>query len=150
MYVFNCLLSVMFWVSIVTFASGLYIGTSTAINCRPATSALTTHRELVYHTYVQKWWSGKLFTNKKLVWHVWSLLTRITQPDYYVSFSPPYPLASITMKNASDTQRVNTPFPVHILYRYGLSKGMMPNNFRTTHPILIKRVPKYSWHMISR
>ena len=39
---------------------------------------------------------------------------------------------SITMKNASDTRRVNTPFPIHILYRYGLSKGMMLNNFRNT------------------
>ena len=26
------------------------------------------------------------------------------------------------------TRRVNTPFPVHILYRYGLIKGMMPFN----------------------
>ena len=71
-------------------------------------------------------------------------LTRITQPDYYVLFSPPYPPGSITMKNASDTRRVNTPFPIHILYRYGLSKGMMPYNFRNTHPILIKSVPNES------
>ena len=42
------------------------------------------------------------------------------------------------MKNASDARRVNTPFPIHILYRYGLSKGMMPYDFRNTHPILIK------------
>ena len=61
--------------------------------------------------------------------------------DYYVRFSTLYPPGSINMKNASDTWRVNTPFPVHILYRYGLSKGMMRYNFRNTHPILIKRVP---------
>ena len=67
-------------------------------------------------------------------------LTRITQPDCYVRFSPPYPPGSITMKNASETWRVNTPIPIHILYSYWLSKGMMPYNFRNTHPILIKRV----------
>ena len=59
---------------------------------------------------------------------------------YYLRFSPPYPPVSITVENASDTRRVNTPFPIHILYRYGLSKGMMPYNFRNTQPILIKSV----------
>ena len=68
----------------------------------------------------------------------------VTQPDYYVRFSPPYLPGPITMKNASDTRRVNTPFPVHILYRYEFNKGMMPYNFRNTHPILIKRVPHQS------
>ena len=48
-------------------------------------------------------------------------------------------------KNASDTRRVNTPFPLNILYRYGLSNGMMLYNFRNTHPILIIKVLKLTY-----
>ena len=33
-------------------------------------------------------------------------------------------------------------FLIHILYRYGLSKGMILYNFRNTHPHWIKSVPK--------
>ena len=64
-------------------------------------------------------------------------LTRITQPDYYIRFSPPYLPGFITMKNASDTRCVNTPFPIYVLYKYGLNKGMMTYNFRKAHLILI-------------
>ena len=49
-------------------------------------------------------------------------VTRITQPDYYVRFSPPYPPGSITMKNASDTRRVNTPFPIQSCTGMGWAK----------------------------
>ena len=35
------------------FVNGLYIQTSLDVNCLPATS------DHCYHTYVQKWWSGK-------------------------------------------------------------------------------------------
>ena len=44
--------------SSVTFVNGLYIQTSLAVNCLPETS------DRYYHTYVQKWWFGKLFTKK--------------------------------------------------------------------------------------
>ena len=87
------------------------------------------------------WLSGILSRARSRCQFYLCVFTRITQSDYYVRFSPPYPPGSITMENASDTRRVNTPFPIHILYRYGLGKGMMPYNFRNTHPILIKRVP---------
>ena len=40
------------------FANGLYIQTSLAVNCLPATS------EHYYHTYAQKWWSGKSLKKK--------------------------------------------------------------------------------------
>ena len=36
------------------FVNGLYIQTSLAVNCLPAT------RHRYYQTYAQKWWSGKL------------------------------------------------------------------------------------------
>ena len=52
----NCLLSVMFECH---FVNGLYIQTSLAVNCLPATS------DRYYPTYAQKWWSGKLFKKKK-------------------------------------------------------------------------------------
>ena len=55
----NCLLSVMFECPRVTFVNALYIQISLAVNCLPATS------DQYYHTYVQKWWSGKLFKIKK-------------------------------------------------------------------------------------
>ena len=50
----NCLLSVMLSVKC-HFVNGLYIQTSLAVNCLPATS------DRNYHTYAQKWWPGKLF-----------------------------------------------------------------------------------------
>ena len=42
----------------------------------------------------------------KMLYEFGPLVTRITQPDYYVCFSPPYPPGSIAIKNASDTWRV--------------------------------------------
>ena len=50
------------------------------------------------------------------------MLTRVTQADYYVRFSPPYPPGSITIKNTLDTHRVNIPFSIYILYRHRLSE----------------------------
>ena len=41
------------------FVNGLYIQTSLAVNCLPAAS------DRYYHTYAQKWWSGKLKKKKK-------------------------------------------------------------------------------------
>ena len=49
-----------------------------------------------------------------------------------------------SLRKTFQTHGINTPFPIHVLYRYGLSKGMMLYklyNFRNIHPILIKRVP---------
>ena len=43
---------------------------------------------------------------------IWSSLTRITQPNYYVRFFPPQPPGSIAMTNASDTWRFNTRFSI--------------------------------------
>ena len=58
--------------SSVTFLSGLYIQTSLAVNCLPATS------DRYYHKYEQKRWSGKLLTKKKdffLHFHIWEILS---------------------------------------------------------------------------
>ena len=57
------------------FVSGLYIQTSLAVNCLPATS------DCYYQTYAQKWWSGKLKKKKKkiffffLYFHIWEVLS---------------------------------------------------------------------------
>ena len=40
-----------------------FLGTSVGVNCLPAMSMMSA--ELIYHTYAQKWWSGKLFITKK-------------------------------------------------------------------------------------
>ena len=41
------------WVSSVTLVSGFYIQTNLVVNCLPAAS------DRYYHTFAQKWWSGK-------------------------------------------------------------------------------------------
>ena len=49
----NCLLSVMFECQVSLLSLACIFKTNLAVNCLPATS------DWYYHTYAQKWWSGK-------------------------------------------------------------------------------------------
>ena len=51
------------------FVNGLYIQTSLAVNCLPATS------DRYYHTYAQEWWSGIYKEKKKMYFHIWEVLS---------------------------------------------------------------------------
>ena len=72
----NCLLSVMLSVKC-HFVNGLYIQTSLAVNCLPATS------DHYYHTYVQKWWSGK---KNVLYFYIWEVLSHSRECGSRVEF----------------------------------------------------------------
>ena len=82
----NCLPSVMLSVKC-HFVNGLYIQTSLAVNCLPATS------DRYYHTYAQKWWSGKLFKKKKksvffflLYFHIREVLSHSRECGSWAAF----------------------------------------------------------------